>query len=77
MFLFYLLCSKYAGGFFSFVKSFVSEDDRHLHFFPMKALGQNFLIFVLCAIDMIFDNCADVFEVLNDNREYFCLFLMV
>lgn len=55
----------------------MSEDDLHLHFFPMKTLGQNFLIFVLCAVDMIFDNCADVFEVLNDNKEYFWLFLMV
>lgn len=26
---------------------------------------------------MIFDNCADVFEILNDSREYFWLFLMV
>lgn len=57
MFLFYLLCYKYAGvgffvvcleGFFSFfflsVKSFVSEDDLHLlgFFFPVNISGAKF-----------------------------------
>lgn len=78
MFLFYLLCSKYAGGLFFFLsfKSFLSEDDLHLLFFPLNSSGAKFSGFCSVwkyAIDMIFDNCADGFEIWNDSREYLWL----
>lgn len=60
-------------------KAFVNVDDLHLLFFPMNSSGAKFSDFCSvwkCAIDMIFDNCADVFEILND-REYFWGFFMV
>lgn len=62
-----------------FFKPFVSEDDLHLLFFPMSSSGAKFSDFCSVwkrAIDMIFDNCADVFEILNDSREYFWLFFL-
>lgn len=55
----------------------MSEDDLHLLFFPMNSSGAKFSDFCSvwkCAIDMIFDNCADVFEILNESAEYFGLF---
>lgn len=54
----------------------MSEDDLHLLFFPMNSSGAKSSDFCSWkhAIDMIFDNCADVFEIFNDSREYFWLF---
>lgn len=67
-------------------KPFVSADDLHLLFFPMNSSGAKFSDFCSmwkCAIDMIFDNCADVFEILNDGGNilgffmvYFFLFIL-
>lgn len=63
--------------FFLSFKSFVSEGDLHLLFFPVNSSGAIFSDFCSvwkCAVDVIFDNCADVFEILNDSGEYFWLF---
>lgn len=45
-------------------KAFVAVDDLHLLFFLMNSSGAKFSDFCSvwkCEIDMIFDNCADVF----------------
>lgn len=66
--------------FFLSFKAFVSVDDLHLLFFPMNSFGvkcSDFCSVWKCVIDMVFDTCADVFEIFNDSREYFWLFFMV
>lgn len=55
----------------------MSEDGLHLLFLPMNSSGAKFSDFCSmwkCATAVIFDNCADVFEVSNDSRDYFWLF---
>lgn len=56
-------------------QSSVSEDDIPIFFFfPVNSSGGSFSDFYTvwkCAIDIVFDACADVFRILNNGRESF------